>query len=646
MRPSSSSRDSARRAEGTRPQQGLGSLSSPAQITAYIKREKQKTVESLRHSQPGLAILAFCSSMQHLHCTAGPQMNYINLSAVIAALAHVWTAVQLHRKLQDDDSKMRSSIEAVCQQSLTQLQPMMQDMDVRGVINIVWSSAKLGQDPDEYVPGIMDTLTTMFLQLINAANMKRRPNAQDAANLVWALATMHHPAATSELLDCVCSHFGGLVQHPDAQQRPQAQNIANVLWALAELQHSPKDGRLLDDFCTYMHSLLQSRDARARPNAQEVENVIRALAVLKYSLKDGSLLDDFCMYMHSLLHSRDARARPNVQEVANTLWALAVLQHPLKDGRLLDDFCKYINSLLQSQDARAHPNAQETANALWALGRMKHAPPSEVAFAMLDHLVALCQAPGLQPKPQATSNCFLACAELSLDICQAQVAVLFKHMLEPHVTKVEYQVYSNTAWSLAVMGCLDISMFDALLHQFTMKHKLLGEHGTHSTSAQPGVEGAQQLHQALEWLKFPEGSGQMEAWSSLRSRLQAVAPAPQCLQYHFSRQTELYDALASLRLHYQPMVPCGMYQADAVLSPHGSSGPQVILMLQRSKYFVRNVRSRLLGSVAFRLKMLGRYGTVVTVPDKQGRSSVESMAGAIKAAVEDKTGLPLDSFHQ
>ena len=41
--------------------------------------------------------------------------------------------------------------------------------------------------------------------------------------------------------------------------------------------------------------------------------------------------------------------------------------------------------------------------------------------------------------------------------------------------------------------------------------------------------------------------------------------------------------------------------------------------------------------------MLARYGTVVTVPYNQG-SSIESMAGDIKAAVEAKTGLPLGSF--
>ena len=47
---------------------------------------------------------------------------------------------------------------------------------------------------------------------------------------------------------------------------------------------------------------------------------------------------------------------------------------------------------------------------------------------------------------------------------------------------------------------------------------------------------------------------------------------------------------------------------------------------------------RVIGHVAFRHKMLARYGTVVDVPYKQGSSSVESMAGDIKAAVEAKTG--------
>ena len=53
---------------------------------------------------------------------------------------------------------------------------------------------------------------------------------------------------------------------------------------------------------------------------------------------------------------------------------------------------------------------------------------------------------------------------------------------------------------------------------------------------------------------------------------------------------------------------------------------------------------RVLGPVAFRHQSLARYGTVVAVPFNPDDSTAASMADDIKAAVEAKTGLPLDSF--
>ena len=381
------------------------------------------------------------------------------------------------------------------------------------------------------------------------ANTKKRPNAQDAANRVWALATMHHATATDKLLGSVCTHFASLLQHSDARQRPTSQAVSNVMWALAEIKHSPQNDRLLDDFCLYMHSLLQSQDQRARPNAQAISNVMWALAEIKHSPQNDRLLDDFCMYMHSLLQSQDQRARPTLQNIANMLWALAQLQH---------------------------------------------APLSEVVSAMLDHLVALCHTPGLQPKSQEISNVFIACAELRLSMHPAQVEVLLKHLLGLPVSEVSYQGYSNVAWSLAVMDYLDISIFDAVLHQLTKKHnQLLGEAGTRGTSAQLPVEAEKrQLHQASEWLKPPQGSDQMEAWSRLHSRLQRVAPAARLRPRSFPGQSELYDALATQSLPYKAQVACGMYWADAVLSPHDSSTSQVILVVECREEYLTNLPSR------------------------------------------------------
>ena len=53
---------------------------------------------------------------------------------------------------------------------------------------------------------------------------------------------------------------------------------------------------------------------------------------------------------------------------------------------------------------------------------------------------------------------------------------------------------------------------------------------------------------------------------------------------------------------------------------------------------------RLLDSAAFRSQLLTRHGTVVAIPYNPDISTAESMACDIKAAVEAKTGLPLDSF--
>ena len=51
-----------------------------------------------------------------------------------------------------------------------------------------------------------------------------------------------------------------------------------------------------------------------------------------------------------------------------------------------------------------------------------------------------------------------------------------------------------------------------------------------------------------------------------------------------------------------------------------------------------------MGHTIFRNHLLGRYVTVVTIPYRPGSSSVDSMAGDIKAAVEAQTGLPFTSF--
>ena len=96
-----------------------------------------------------------------------------------------------------------------------------------------------------------------------------------------------------------------------------------------------------------------------------------------------------------------------------------------------------------------------------------------------------------------------------------------------HVDQVRNQEYCNIAWSLAVMGHLNMSMFDTLLSRLSSKHQQLEKQYSGSSKVnQLGVRERYQVCQALAWLKPPEGSQEMEAWSSLRSRLHRLAPDP------------------------------------------------------------------------------------------------------------------------
>ena len=133
----------------------------------------------------------------------------------------------------------------------------------------------------------------------------------------------------------------------------------------------------------------------------------------------------------------------------------------------------------------------------------------------------------MQPNSQNISNALLACAELGLTVRHACVEALLKHLLVMHASTGDYQHYCNVAWSLAVMGLLDLNTFETLLDKLTINLKLsMQKSGSQSSSAQLTLADVIQLYQALAWLRPLSGSKQMQAWSSLRSRLQAVAPEP------------------------------------------------------------------------------------------------------------------------
>ena len=164
--------------------QGVSRLSSPRELTVYVKTLEQKPLDSMHGFQPGTAFLTFCSSMESLYSTAASVMDAINISTNVTSLGRVWMAAQRHSRFQPDRPQRRQSAEALYDQSLKQLQPMLQGIGAQAISNIMLSSAKLGLNPDDFVPGMVHTLADRFQQLMNAENTKQRPNAQNAANFV------------------------------------------------------------------------------------------------------------------------------------------------------------------------------------------------------------------------------------------------------------------------------------------------------------------------------------------------------------------------------------------------------------------------------------------------------------------------------
>ena len=305
-------------------------------------------------------------------------------------------------------------------------------------------------------------------------------------------------------------------------------------------------------------------------------------------------MDAACLHFARLVRgSPDAQQWPNAQEVANLVWALGTLKHTPPDDRLLDGLCGYMRNMLYNHDQRSCPSAQNIANTLWALGQLKHAPSQDVVTAMFDHFVDLTQTPGLQPGSQDISSCFTACAELRLDVKPAYVEALLEHFMDMHISDVRNQGYCNVAWCLAVMQCLDLNTFEALLDKLTAKHNLYVQDRSHSSSAQLNPAEIHQLHQALAWLSPPSGSKQMATWFKLRSGLEMLAPEPTLGKLSPQAQTVLYAALAMQGVPYAgDRVLGGVYLAHAVLSPRDSSIADLILVLERPEHFIKNFPSR------------------------------------------------------
>ena len=269
--------------------------------------------------------------------------------------------------------------------------------------------------------------------------------------------------------------------------------------------------------------------------------------------------------------------------VATISHSLATIPSAAHSIKALDALCERFDVLLRSHQLAALPTAQSIATTMGALSKLKYAPSHELAISMVGRMVSLCCLPGQQPTPPQISSVLLGCAQLRLPVKQTDIESLVCMLLSSNQHQITEQVCTNTAWSLAVLGCLHNRLLDTLIDQLSLPS--IGDAKILVPSPLKDA-GLDQLYQALAWLQ-PSSSAsahQHKAWSSLQGKLHRLGPRPTPIKRYLKDNGQLCGALQQLQLSFRARVVIQSYCADAVLESQGNKAQPIILTLSNPDY--------------------------------------------------------------
>ena len=231
-------------------------------------------------------------------------------------------------------------------------------LSARGLANVYHAYAALAQQRKAAGAAASDALCSKLEE--RAVDLKGAFNEQEAANCLWAAATLER-----RLTSQVRAELLGAAQRTAPGMQPQG--IANSLWAIAKLNPAALAGPLR---C----ALLQAAERKApRMSAQGVSNTLLALATA--GIQPRPRLSS------ALLPAvRQQANHMNDQAVANSMWSLATLQ--LDTGGGLSE------RLQEAALQRApHMNAQAVCNTLWALAYYQTCRSQPAAVALVHALL-------------------------------------------------------------------------------------------------------------------------------------------------------------------------------------------------------------------------------------------------------------------
>lgn len=163
-------------------------LRTPPQITIFIKHEQYIAVGLTSGPHPEAGLTNFCAGMEGLLSRSGLRIHYIHISAISTAAAHIWTEAQRSPTFKGH-ADVSDRLKALFRCFLQCLQTLA-DLDAQAISNVLWSSFTTGFNPDDGVPGLVHGLTSKFLYFTDMKREKQWPKALEAANVLWAFATM------------------------------------------------------------------------------------------------------------------------------------------------------------------------------------------------------------------------------------------------------------------------------------------------------------------------------------------------------------------------------------------------------------------------------------------------------------------------
>ena len=338
------------------------SFRSAKYMSQYIKEQWQLAAQSVRHSSSGKVMEAYYNCMDQMCCCSKKQLNSRHISAIVNGTAKAWVAAETRHSGLAGEQQAEQNLRDFIARMLQRLEPLLPAVSARAAASLLWSSAKLGLNPNALVPGMTDSLAREFMADIDAATgqelasvlvacaklqlspcqgglfkavLNRLATAdlsefkpQNVANALHSLARLPAAAPSVEVLDALCKRFSALLNSRQTCELPDAQNIANTLWALSKLKHAPSD-ELAMSMVGRMVALCQGR-ARAgqgragpgqQPAPQAISNVLLACAELRLPVKQADT-DSLVSFLLSL-----DRQHTGKQGYANTAWGLSVLGH-------------------------------------------------------------------------------------------------------------------------------------------------------------------------------------------------------------------------------------------------------------------------------------------------------------------------------